>query len=101
MLMWLCTILLLIVGFLLMFIVLLQRGRGGGLAGALLGALVAMAVSLLHYGGAALVNLPGADMVLSVGMAVVVGFLLSLVGVLYPAILASRMQPVEAMRVEQ
>jgi preprotein translocase subunit SecG len=35
--MWLtytCTILLLIVGFLLMFIVLLQRGRGGGLAGA-------------------------------------------------------------------
>ncbi|GAB4142912.1 MAG: hypothetical protein Tsb009_13580 [Planctomycetaceae bacterium] len=34
MLMWLCTILLLIVGFLLMFIVLLQRGRGGGLAGA-------------------------------------------------------------------
>lgn len=38
MLTWLCTILLLIVGFLLMFIVLLQRGRGGGLAGAFGGA---------------------------------------------------------------
>lgn len=34
--MWtlICTILLLITGFLLMFIILLQRGRGGGLAGA-------------------------------------------------------------------
>lgn len=34
--MWsvLCTILLLLVGLLLMFIILLQRGRGGGLAGA-------------------------------------------------------------------
>jgi preprotein translocase subunit SecG len=31
---YLCTILLLLTGFLLMFIVLLQRGRGGGLAGA-------------------------------------------------------------------
>jgi len=31
---YLCTTLLLLTGFLLMFIVLLQRGRGGGLAGA-------------------------------------------------------------------
>lgn len=31
---YLCTALLLLTGFLLMFIVLLQRGRGGGLAGA-------------------------------------------------------------------
>jgi ABC-type antimicrobial peptide transport system permease subunit len=30
-----------------------------------------------------------------------IGTVLSLVGVLYPAIVASRMQPVEAMRVEQ
>mgnify|MGYP007098398725 CR=1 FL=1 len=30
-----------------------------------------------------------------------VGCLLSLLGVLYPAIVAARMQPVEAMRVEQ
>ena len=35
---YLCTTLLLIVGFLLIFIVLLQRGRGGGLAGAFGGA---------------------------------------------------------------
>jgi putative ABC transport system permease protein len=78
-----------------------MQGAVGGLAGALLGAIAAMLVSLLHYGGAAVVNLPFADVVSSVVMAVAVGFLLSLVGVLYPAILASRMQPVEAMRVEQ
>jgi ABC-type antimicrobial peptide transport system permease subunit len=30
-----------------------------------------------------------------------VGCLLSLLGVLYPALVAARMQPVEAMRVEQ
>lgn len=35
---YLCTTLLLLTGFLLMFIVLLQRGRGGGLAGAFGGA---------------------------------------------------------------
>ena len=35
---YLCATLLLLLGFLLMFIVLLQRGRGGGLAGAFGGA---------------------------------------------------------------
>lgn len=35
---WLCTALLLLSGLLLIFIVLLQRGRGGGLAGAFGGA---------------------------------------------------------------
>jgi ABC-type lipoprotein release transport system permease subunit len=34
-------------------------------------------------------------------MALGVGCLLSLLGVLYPALIAARMQPVEAMRVEQ
>jgi ABC-type antimicrobial peptide transport system permease subunit len=37
----------------------------------------------------------------SFAIAVAVGCILSLAGVLYPAILAARMQPVEAMRVEQ
>jgi ABC-type antimicrobial peptide transport system permease subunit len=37
----------------------------------------------------------------SFAIAVVVGCALSLIGVLYPAIVAARMQPVEAMRVEQ
>jgi ABC-type antimicrobial peptide transport system permease subunit len=37
----------------------------------------------------------------SIFIAMGVGCLLSLLGVLYPALIAARMQPVEAMRVEQ
>jgi ABC-type antimicrobial peptide transport system permease subunit len=33
-------------------------------------------------------------------LSVIVGTSLSLIGVIYPAILAARMQPVEAMRLE-
>jgi ABC-type antimicrobial peptide transport system permease subunit len=40
------------------------------------------------------------DILLSVAMATSVGCLLSILGVLYPAFVAARMQPVEAMRVE-
>jgi ABC-type antimicrobial peptide transport system permease subunit len=39
--------------------------------------------------------------VTSVLSATFVGILLSLAGVMYPAIVAARMQPVEAMRVEE
>ena len=78
-----------------------MQGAVGGLAGALLGAIAAVLMSLMSYGAAAVVNLSAVDVIFSVGLAVGVGFLLSLIGVMYPAILASRMQPVEAMRVEQ
>ena len=37
---------------------------------------------------------------MNVGIAMAVGCLLSLLGVLYPALVAARMQPVEAMRAE-
>jgi putative ABC transport system permease protein len=43
--------------------------------------------------------LPG-DVLFSMAFATGIGFLLSLAGVFYPAIVASRMQPVEAMRAE-
>jgi ABC-type antimicrobial peptide transport system permease subunit len=42
---------------------------------------------------------PG-DILLSVAIATGVGCLLSVLGVLYPAFVAARMQPVEAMRAE-
>jgi ABC-type antimicrobial peptide transport system permease subunit len=35
------------------------------------------------------------------GFAVIAGCVLSVIGVFYPALVAARMQPVEAMRVEQ
>ena len=83
---------------------LLEAGLQGGVgaaAGALLGALFALANAMVQFGLGAAPHLPWPAMVLSVGVATVVGCLLSLLGVLYPAWVAARMQPVEAMRVEQ
>jgi putative ABC transport system permease protein len=39
--------------------------------------------------------------VVSIAVSTGAGFILSLLGVFYPALVAARMQPVEAMRVEQ
>jgi hypothetical protein len=76
-----------------------------GLAGAGIGALVGAVFSLLNgwlrFGTTALATLSWANLAGSVGIAMAVGCLLSLLGVLYPALVAARMQPVEAMRVEQ
>jgi hypothetical protein len=76
-----------------------------GLAGAGIGAVVGAVFSLfngwLRFGTVALTAVSGSDLAVSIGVAIVVGCLLSLLGVLYPALVAARMQPVEAMRVEQ
>ncbi len=78
-----------------------MQGIAGALAGALAGSVFSLANSGLHFGTAAFANVSFADLAYSVGVATLSGFLLSLAGVFYPAIIASRMQPVEAMRVEQ
>jgi len=77
------------------------QGLVGAGVGALLGALFSMVSNLLQYGSIAIVSIPAKDILGSIGMAVGVGCLLSLIGVLYPAWVAARMQPVEAMRVEE
>jgi ABC-type lipoprotein release transport system permease subunit len=66
-----------------------------------LGALFALVSNLLQYGTIAIVSIPTKAILGSIGMAIGVGCLLSLIGVLYPALIAARMQPVEAMRVEE
>jgi putative ABC transport system permease protein len=75
-----------------------------GLAGAGIGALVGAVFSLLNgwlrFGAVALTTVSWANLAGSIGIAMAVGCLLSLLGVLYPALVAARMQPVEAMRVE-
>jgi putative ABC transport system permease protein len=78
-----------------------MQGAAGAAAGALAGGLVALLGAWARFGGPAVAAVPAADVLLSLAGATTVGILLSLAGVLYPAWVASRMQPVEAMRVEQ
>jgi putative ABC transport system permease protein len=78
-----------------------MQGLAGAGAGALAGALFALIGALLRFGPVSLTVVSWGAVIGSVGIAIAVGCFLSLVGVLYPAIVAARMQPVEAMRVEQ
>ena len=77
------------------------QGLAGSLCGALLGCLTALLTTLLRFGLAGVAHFPGTAILLSILVALATGTSLSLAGVLYPALLAARMQPVEAMRVEQ
>ncbi|MGW8193442.1 MAG: ABC transporter permease [Desulforhopalus sp.] len=77
------------------------QGLTGSAIGAVLGALVAAVSAIAKFGIHAAVYFPWIDVAATMGYAVVTGAVLSLLGVLYPAIVAARMQPVEAMRVEQ
>ena len=78
-----------------------MQGLAGAGAGALLGAIFALFNAFIRFGNVGLTALRWTDVAQSVLFAILIGFILSLVGVLYPAIVAARMQPVEAMRTEQ
>jgi putative ABC transport system permease protein len=78
-----------------------MQGLAGGVVGALLGTLVAFTASIIRFGLSSASFMPWSDIGTTMLYAVCTGTGLSLLGVLYPAIVASRMQPVEAMRVEQ
>ncbi len=77
-----------------------MQGLAGGAAGALVGALFSLLNSVISLGTSVLGSLSWRAVLISVLSATIVGFLLSLAGVVYPAIVAARMQPVEAMRAE-
>jgi hypothetical protein len=78
-----------------------MQGLAGGIVGAFFGAFVAFSSSLVRFGFSSASYIPWFDVGATIFYAVCIGTGLSLLGVLYPAIIASRMQPVEAMRVEQ
>jgi ABC-type antimicrobial peptide transport system permease subunit len=77
------------------------QGLAGGFLGALLGGFVGLLSTLVTFGFSAITHIPWSAISITMLYAMFTGTFLSLVGVLYPAIVASRMQPVEAMRVEQ
>ncbi|MBT8370193.1 MAG: FtsX-like permease family protein [Desulfobacterales bacterium] len=78
-----------------------MQGLAGAGTGALLGAIFSLLSGWLRFGTEALAAVSWSNLVGSIGIATGVGCLLSLLGVFYPALVAARMQPVEAMRVEQ
>jgi putative ABC transport system permease protein len=78
-----------------------MQGLAGAAVGALSGTVFALAGGLVRFGLAAVQLVSVADVAASLAGATAIGLLLSLLGVLYPAWVAARMQPVEAMRVEQ
>jgi ABC-type antimicrobial peptide transport system permease subunit len=78
-----------------------MQGVAGSFLGAIFGGLAAVLTGLIRYGSAAATHLSWSAAGLSVLEATGIGLALSLAGVLYPAIVAARMRPVEAMRVEE
>ncbi len=78
-----------------------MQGLAGAGMGSLIGGLFALVNAFVRFGAAAVTGLAWIELAQSLLFATGVGFFLSLLGVLYPALLAAKMQPVEAMRVEQ
>jgi putative ABC transport system permease protein len=78
-----------------------MQGLAGAGAGAIFGAVFSLLNGWLRFGSVALSAISWNNVIISIGVATGVGCLLSLLGVFYPALVAARMQPVEAMRVEQ
>ncbi len=79
----------------------LMQGLAGSCAGAILGVVSATISSTFTFGTSIFTSFPWGALFYSMILSVIVGTSLSLIGVIYPAILAARMQPVEAMRLEQ
>jgi len=77
-----------------------MQGLVGGGIGALVGAFFSLITSATSFGTVALIQVSWLGVAGSVLWATLVGFFLSLIGVFYPAIVAAKMQPVEAMRTE-
>jgi len=76
------------------------QGLAGSLIGALAGLIIGLATALIRFGTPAVSHLAAADIGKSLLFSVLVGAGLSLIGVVYPAIVAARMRPVEAMRAQ-
>jgi hypothetical protein len=77
------------------------QGMIGVLLGIVLGLVLALAVQIGNFGGFVLEYFPAAGLVKWAGVAFIVGALLAVLGGILPARRAARMQPVDAMRIEE
>jgi ABC-type antimicrobial peptide transport system permease subunit len=76
------------------------QGVVGGGIGGVMGLLLGLLRAGLIYGSLAIRQLPVAELAMMFAVIVVIGVLLSVVAAVYPAWLAARLSPMEAMRVE-
>ena len=79
----------------------IYQGIFGGLVGSVLGILVATLSLTLKLGWSAIVFWPALKMLLTIAEALFLAALLSLLGVMYPALVAARMEPAVALRAEE
>ncbi|MGE4195359.1 MAG: ABC transporter permease [Pseudodesulfovibrio sp.] len=77
-----------------------MQGLAGAFTGSLLGCLFSLITGGFRFGFAVLGTVPWAGVLGSIGMATLAGCVLSLLGVMYPAWLAARMDPIKAIRAE-
>jgi len=77
-----------------------MQGVAGGVIGAALGFLLGVGRSTVMYGRLALTQLPVGDIVASAGISFVLGLIVSALAAVYPAFVAARLAPMEAMRIE-
>ena len=75
----------------------LQGFIGSGI-GAISGAIIAVLGSIVKFGPVSMTSVNLNHIATSIISAVFLGCALSIIGVLYPAMLAAKMRPVEAMR---
>ena len=76
------------------------QGLAGGLIGIVLGTILGLVRSLWEFGGLALANLPALVLLMSAGACLVAGVVLAAMAAVYPAWVAARLAPMEAMRIE-
>jgi len=77
------------------------QGMTGSLLGALLGMVSALLMGILRFGTLSISSISWVAVLDSMATGILIGTMLSLLGALYPAFMAARMEPVDAMRVEQ
>jgi hypothetical protein len=76
-------------------------GVVGSAIGVATGQLIVLAAGLAQFGRHAVAHLPLDAVAVVIGLSLLAGIVLCLIGAGYPALVASRMQPVEALRVEE
>jgi hypothetical protein len=76
------------------------QGFAGGIAGMLIGALLSLAKSSVIYGGYLFDYFTATGMLAAGGICIVSGVALSTLASIYPSWMASRMAPMDAMRLE-